>query len=359
MSFTSIRYRILFLLSDKIISSSADPFFSNPFFEDKRYLLGLFNFDFIFLQHGITKDCISPWIHRLNRDINLFVTAGIPEYQSLLDPVYGYSTDTVRLLGFPRYDRLIRLHKTRPQPERTLLLMPTWRKGLTEGIDLVRQHNGRFPHFRESEYYRFYNSLINNPVLCQFLKERCYRGILCLHPAFIMHSNDFQSNEVFQVYQGFANYQSLFLNASLLITDYSSVAFDFALLQKPVIYTQFDQHDFFSHHSYTRGYFNYERHGFGPVCKDLQSTITYIHQLIEHNCSMQSHYRLRVNNFFAFFDDHNCERVFLAIISQSRTKLQNPFSLTFFHLIEKTPYFFMAIRTMGRRPNRYKEHSAR
>ena len=49
-----------------------------------------------------------------------------------------------------------------------------------------------------------------------------------------------------------------------MLTDYSSVAFDFAYLRKPIVYAHFDKEAFFSgEHSYTAGYFDYERDGFG------------------------------------------------------------------------------------------------
>jgi len=59
--------------------------------------------------------------------------------------------------------------------------------------------------------------------------------------------------------------QQLLLDCALLITDYSSVFFDVAYLEKPELYYQFDETEFRQYH-YKQGYFDYRRDGFGPVC---------------------------------------------------------------------------------------------
>ena len=58
--------------------------------------------------------------------------------------------------------------------------------------------------------------------------------------------------------------QTLLKESKLLVTDYSSVFFDFAYMQKASIYYQFDSADFHGKH-YQKGYFNYREMGFGPV----------------------------------------------------------------------------------------------
>ena len=52
--------------------------------------------------------------------------------------------------------------------------------------------------------------------------------------------------------------------AMVMITDFSTVAFDFAYLKKPLIYYQFDNNYHFDVES---GYFDYDEMGFGPVAK--------------------------------------------------------------------------------------------
>ena len=136
-----------------------------------------------------------------------------------------------------------------------------------------------------------------------------------MHPNFVNNWRDFTENDIIKIHHGWINYQVMFTTASLLITDYSSIAFDFAYLKKPVIYTQFDKMSFMTNHILRKGYFDYETHGFGPVCNDMNSTITQIMHYIKNGCSMEYKYQSRVMNFFAFFDGNNCERVLTKILS--------------------------------------------
>lgn len=107
----------------------------------------------------------------------------------------------------------------------------------------------------------------------------------------------------------------MFARNKLLITDFSSVAFDFAYLRKPVIYCQFDADNFFNGgHDYKRGYFDYERDGFGEVEYDLESTVDRIIEYMENDCKLKDKYRERIDKFFAFNDQNNCQRVYEEII---------------------------------------------
>ena len=49
---------------------------------------------------------------------------------------------------------------------------------------------------------------------------------------------------VTSIKQGDIDVQKLIKESKLMITDYSSVAFDFSFLNKPVIYYQFDRNEF-------------------------------------------------------------------------------------------------------------------
>ena len=95
------------------------------------------------------------------------------------------------------------------------------------------------------------------------------------------------------------------------MTDYSSVFFDFAFLRKPVVYSQFDNEQFFSgEHSYTKGYFSYEENGFGPVCYDLESTVDEMIKYIENDCKNSDEYIGRIEDFYEYFDSDSCKRVY-------------------------------------------------
>ena len=94
-------------------------------------------------------------------------------------------------------------------------------------------------------------------------------------------------------------------------------------MRTTVIYTQFDSETFFGgSHVYEKGYFDYERDGFGEVLYDLESTIDCMIGYAENRCELKELYRDRIEKFFSFHDQNNCARVLEKIeeLSSGRRK---------------------------------------
>ena len=245
--------------------------------------------------------------------MKLIVTAGKPEQRSFCDPHYAYPPDVPVLTGFPRHDNLIHLQKKKPV-EKKILIIPTWRKSIKGSYNPSTTESIYFDGFKETEYFNFYNSLINDERLCSCMKEYGYTGLLCMHPIHSTQWVDFHPNEVFHINHGNVDYQNEFVSSALLVTDYSSVFFDFGFLRKPVVYCQFDREEFFEEHSYDEGYFSYEENGFGPVCYDLDSTVDSIIASIKNDCKNTKEYVDRIEDFYGFDDDNSCKRVYESIL---------------------------------------------
>ena len=310
LKYGSFYYKLMFLLSDKIISSQADPWVTNPFGWDIVYYQDLINNDFVFLQHGIIKDDLSTWLNIYQRRIKIFVTSVKDEYNSIIENSnYGYDKDVVKLTGLPRYDYL------EDEKEKIIAILPTWRLSIAGNIDSETGMRVKNLNFKNSNYYNFYNRLINDSRLIDKMKETGYKGFFAVHPSHIANADDFEDNDVIKVLDEVPNYNEIFRKSSLLVSDYSSTPFDFAYMKKPVVYTQFDREDFFKSHLYTEGYFSYEKNGFGPVLYDYDDTVNTIIKYIENDCIMEEKYKKRVDKFFCYTDKNNCKRVYEAILN--------------------------------------------
>ncbi|SDQ14416.1 CDP-glycerol:glycerophosphate glycerophosphotransferase [Virgibacillus salinus] len=302
----SFYHKLLLMLSDKLISSHADEVIVHPFQSAEMYYKDLINFDFVFLQHGIIQNDLSGWLNKYKKNIKLFITSSQQEYDSIVNGRYGYTDEEVVCTGLARYDRLS------DNADKQILIMPTWRKNISSELDqnFNRVYN---KNFVQTEYFLMYNKLINDKQVLGVLEKYGYKIKFVIHPALKEQVSDFkESKNVEIINPDDVNYFELFNSSSLLITDYSSVAFDFAYLRKPVIYFQFDQFEFHRKH-FSSGYFSYEDMGFGPVVSKYDDIINTITNSIKDNCSLSVKYKDRIDSFFEYNDQFNSRRVYTRI----------------------------------------------
>lgn len=300
----SWKHKLLHLMSDYVISSHGNAVVSNPFRRYSRcYKDIMINNRFVFLQHGITKDDQSAWLNRYNKNIYGLVVTTKPEYDSMFEYDYYYEPEHIWLTGMPRYDFLYHDEK------KYITIIPTWRKAASGGLDDV----GVWllgEQFFESEYFKFYNALLNDKTLLKKAKEFGYTICFMPHPNIISALPKFGHAKEVIFFDETKIYREMFAETNLMITDYSSVAFDFAYLRKPMIYCQFDKEEFFSgEHSYTKGYFDYDRDGFGEVEETLNGTVNRIIEYMQNGCELKEEYRRRIDETFAFHDSECCKRV--------------------------------------------------
>lgn len=316
INFKTINYYLKYMNSEFVISSHIDSYIHKPFGTKEIYVNPFVDRKFVFLQHGIIKENLSSWLSGYYKDMSLFICSAKDEYNSVVNGDYLFDENTVKLTGLARYDNLVNSNKT---PENIIALMPTWRSTLVGSIINGTQDRKYNPKFKETEYYKFYNGLINDERVIKCLKDNNYKILFCVHPSFKGQLKDFTVNSDYVEKTVYVDYPSVFKKSKLLITDYSSVYFDFAYLKKPVIYSLFDikyVHLIHSIHTGKDDYFDYDTMGFGPATYDYEKTVETLIKYIKNDCKMEKKYIDRVDNFFEYFDDKNCERIFKEILKK-------------------------------------------
>lgn len=285
VAFGSFKHKIKYLFSEKIMISQVTRGILNPFTHENSYLYeGLSTYKFCFLQHGVTKDDISWWIKKFHKNLFMFLTVSDLERDSMVNGHYNYEEDRIPVLGFPRYDNL------KNDPQKEILFIPTWRRNLDNPEDILK-----------SDFLKSINSFLSNERLIKKAKELGYKIVFRPHPE-LWKFLDFINLDDVVLSEG--PYQEMFKTASVMITDYSSVAFDFAYLKKPVIYYQDGEYH------YGEGYYDYETMGFGKVVFDEDELIDKVIEYMENDCRMEDEYVKRVDSFFKFTDKNNCKRVY-------------------------------------------------
>lgn len=280
------------------------------------YHRGLLNYDVFCLQHGLTIQRIAQYQNRLFDNTKLYFCVSPNEVENLSHPVYGYDPDVLLLTGAPRYDPLTN------DDQKQILIAPTWRRNVTAGTNRKGHQHEYSINFKETEYYRIYNGLINNKKLIDCAKETGYRIIYLVHPILSPQVGDFHGPEQVTIVAGAngdVSYEQMMRRSSLMLTDHSGIQFDFAYMRKPLVYYHPDTLP----PQYDAGGMDYETQAFGPVCKNEEEVVEALCKAMRRQCKMEDEYRARADKFFAFDDHNNCKRIFEAAAKHQGLKIKH------------------------------------
>ena len=306
------KYKLLYPLASYMISSAADEDVSDPFEgHSEPYKDMLVKVKQIFLQHGVTKDDVSSWLNRYNKNLYGFITSSQREKDSIVHGDYFYDEDHIWLTGMPRFDRL---HE---EGSRFITIMPTWRRYLLKKRNDTDSGWELNDDFYESSFFKEYQSLLNDKALLDAAEQYGYQIAFMPHPAMMNCAKDLIRDERAVLIKDLS-YQKVYGNSALIVSDYSSAVFDFVYMRKPVLYFQFDEDEFFDSHIYGKGYFSYEKDGFGEVEYDKDRLVSRIIEYMKDGCHMKKMYADRADAFFAYEDRNSCRRVYEEIISREK-----------------------------------------
>lgn len=314
----SLAWKLLMLNAKHLISSHADGAVVTP--PEMTRLVDP-SWRFTFLQHGVIKDDLSNWLNP--KPIEVFVVSTPQEYASIAGDGnrYRYSAREVHLTGLPRFDKIRAVGERYPPEKRDLLLVtPTWRHWLLPPLVKGSQRRSLTADFLESEFAREWLGLLRSTRLRQVAHEQGLTIGFLPHPNLhdVLHELDLPPHVRPLSYQDHS-VQELFARAAVLVTDYSSIAFNAAYIERPVVYFQFDAVRVLGgEHVGQQGYFSYERDGFGPVTTTVAEAEAAIVQTVCAGRSPGPVYRARIDATFPDRDGRCCQRVTDAIIASGK-----------------------------------------
>lgn len=269
--------------------------------------------DKVFLQHGVmgTKNMVANYgknAHSFNTD--LFMVSSDYE-KEMIEKDFGYDYDSVFVTGLSRFDALFERDINVKQQ---LLIIPTWRDWIVTD-----------QAFLESEYFERYRELINSEELHQLAEEKQIEIVLCLHPNMQSFTSYFEHPKVRIIHQGEIDVQSLLKESSIMITDYSSVAFDFSFLHKPIIYYQFDRDRFIGKKG---SHLDLDNDLPGDIVFEINALLREVKYYVDNDLKMKEKNKLRANKFIKYRDQSSSERIFKVIQNNTvKTKIGDNFKL--------------------------------
>lgn len=288
LAFGSFKHKFIYMFTDKLISSQGYKRHINPFADNDLSLVqGISSPPVYFLQHGVGKYNMTNWLRKYDINFSLLLTVSDLDYRAFVEN-YNYDEEIIQELGFPRYDNL-----TNDNLKKEIVIIPTWRKELRTDDDLIH-----------SEYYMRWNNLLNNEKLIDYANEKGYEIVYKPHPNSLKFLELFNTDNVHVDNE--RRFHDILCESALMITDYSSVNFDFAFLKKPIIYYQYGD----DYHFQGDSLIDEDASTFGEIIKDEDVLIEKIIEYIDNDCRMEDRFVDKVERFFKFNDRNNSKRVY-------------------------------------------------
>lgn len=313
----SRQWLALMLHCEHLLSSHADRPITHP---AEVMALAEPSWTFTFLQHGVIKDDLSGWLNP--KSIDYFVTSTQAEYDSIAGDhnAYRYTSKEVILTGLPRFDRLVRTAERFPPDARDLVLLtPTWRQWLVSYVEQGSQVRALQGEVLESDFVRSWMELLRDERLREACERHGVRLAMLPHPNLheMLPLLDIPDHVVPLSYEG-TDVQEYFARARVLVTDFSSIAFNAAYLGRAVAYYHFDADRVLGgSHVGRAGYFDYVRDGFGPVSPMASGVVDAVIEALEAGGPTEE-YAARIGSTFPHRDGGCSERVVQALLSGQR-----------------------------------------
>ena len=259
----------------------------------------------------MTQNDLSRWIN--DKPIDLVLTATPDEQDGFVADGTPYVLTSLdcALTGFTRHDRLHRLASENENP-RSLLVMPTWRQDLLGERGLGNRRPLR-ADFWTSEFALAWRAVLESDRLAELCREAGWTLTFVPHPNLqgYLASSPLAGSRPRAAVRPDRRTAHL-ADAAVLVTDYSSLAFEAAYLRRPVVYHQFDREQFFAGaHVVRRGTWSYEQQGFGPVVTTPDAVIDAVAAVVDG--TVDPEYLARAERTFPYRDGRCCERAVAAI----------------------------------------------
>ena len=293
-----------YLLDSKIIVNSF-------IYMDLQKVVSRVNYlKYLFITHAIgyfkTK-VISVQFDNLRKDKRNIIISSPFEYEKYKNKL-KYSDSYMHKAGLPRYDRLNSVQRNISE-NKCILISLTYRK-----------YNNDV--YKKSLYKKNLETFLNDTSLISFLKSRNIDIIYIQHHYDFLRKRPFnQSNFQYIKYRNQSFLSHYIEQCSLLITDFSTVCFDFMFLNKPVLFYLIDFKDKINFEE--KIYMNYNQNNiyFGNVFSDLKPLIEKIQNYTINDFNIEDELKKKYESVF-YYKTNITERI-VQIINNITNNNQN------------------------------------
>ena len=245
----------------------------------------------------LIKNIFFPFLDYVNSPS--LILALSKETQDIFSKAFRIEKEKVIVTGYPRNDILLKNVSKNLQNNKIkkIVYMPTFRGTIDSNFDLLLNYG--FDIEKMNDFLRS-NDMYLDIKLHPF-NQPSESLISQLHTS----SNIFfLENDT--IYETIHQYD-------ILITDYSSVYFDYLLFDRPIIFAPFDKESYIKQER--EFYFEYDEVTPGPQAKNWEEVIQYIDFFKKNKFAYQEERINLKNKFHTFQDDKSTQRVYAAILN--------------------------------------------
>lgn len=219
-----------------------------------------FNSIKVYLSHGVKlNNSLNPGLSKSD----YFVTTFKREFDFFK---LNHNDFITIQTGLPRYESL---SKNSSEEKTHIVIAPQWRRWLNKKAS------------KEDNYFVQWSNFIQSEELRKLSSQ--YKVAFMIHPELESKSDFMEIPNYIEKLKyndlGAVKIQELMKQTKLLVTDFSSVAVDYAIAGSDIVYFQFDRDEYYNNHTAKKGWFDYDLDGFGPVFFDLNDLKGHINQV--------------------------------------------------------------------------------
>ncbi len=304
-------HRLLFVCAERIFTAYYGLAPINPFESAKmKYQYeDLIRFRTIYLQHGVLHASLRLNNSEERSQAEEIVVSSPFEVKNYSEN-YAYDKCELITTGMARYDHIDKNHK----PKNRILFAPSWRKYLTTEVK-ASNWEANAERIQKSDYYKNFYAFLSDKSLHQKLESSKVYLDIKLHPIIADLKNLFDIDcEYINMVSGdvdVADYKAF-------VTDFSSYVFDFAYLNRPVMYFVPDYPQFKSGMNHYRDLDLPFDEAFGHMFTDAHEAAECLCGIIDRDFVPETVYAERMENFYYDFDGNCAENLYKFVVEQDK-----------------------------------------
>ena len=207
---------------------------------------------------------------------------------------------TTFVTGYPRYDKLYNANIRGKE----IFFMPTWRPWLKNNVKDIQK----------TEYFKNIINLLQNETLNKILEIKNIKMTVYIHQ--LMHEyfdnfNDVKLRKNINILPKDAEITKEIMKSNMLITDYSSIAYDYLYMDMPILFYQFDKD---AYEEKIGSYIDLNTELFGEVAYTSEECVEKIVKIINNDWKHLENVLEKVERlkpkFLEYIDKNNSKRVY-------------------------------------------------